>query len=98
MPWTEVISPQNERQLENLPTINRFVLVAEPTSVFLDWARKFPDGDADLTLDELLEDTSAYLIPHTGPDLWLEQNYRKIIEIELNDWTIDPSCWPQDRS
>jgi len=84
--------------LNNLPTINRFILVVEPTNVFLEWAKKFPDEDPKLTLNELLEDTSAYLIPHTDPDSWLAQNYRKIFELELNDWSVDHSCWPKDRS
>jgi hypothetical protein len=98
VPLTEVISSQNERQLENLPTINRFVLVVEPTNVFLDWARKFPDEDLELTLGELQEDTSAYLMPHTDPDSWLEQNYMRIFKLELDAWSVDHSCWPKDLS
>jgi hypothetical protein len=84
----------------NLPTINRFILVIEPTNVFLDWARKFPDEDPKLTLDELLEDTSAYLIPQIDldPDSWLASNFKTIFEIELNDWCVDPSLWPKDLS
>jgi hypothetical protein len=84
----------------NLPTINRFVLVVEPTKVFLEWARKFPDEDPTLTLDELLEDSSAYLIPQIDhdPDSWLALNFKTIFEIELNDWCTDPSLWPKDLS
>lgn len=89
---------QHEMSLNNLPTINRFVLVVEPTNVFLEWARKFPDEDPKLTLEELFEDTSAYLMPHIDPDSWLAQNYGKIFEIELYDWSVDPSCWPKDLS
>lgn len=86
--------------INNLPTINRFVLVAEPKNAFLEWARKFPDEDPKLTLDELLRDTSAYLIPLVGetPDSWLAGNFGAIFEIELSDWTVDPKCWPKDRS
>jgi len=92
--------PKKNIDINSLPTINRFVLVVEPTNVFLEWARKFPDEDPVLTLDELLEDTSAYLIPQVGedPDSWLAQNHRTIFEIELGDWTVDPTCWPKDRS
>jgi len=100
VPWTDAVSSQQEIQLDNLPTINRFVLVVEPTNVFLEWARKFPDECPTLTLDELLRDTSAYLIPEidSNPDPWLAQNFGKIFEIELNDWSLDHSCWPKDRS
>jgi hypothetical protein len=99
-PRFDSMSSQREMSLDNLPTINRFVLVVEPTNVFLEWAREFPDEDSTLTLDELLEDISAYLIPEINgdPDPWLAQNFRKIFEIELNDWCVDPSLWPHDRS
>jgi len=97
-PKINSMGPQHEMPFYNLPTINRFILVIEPTNVFLEWARKFPDEDPTLTLEELLEDTSAYLMPHIDPESWLEQNYSRIFELELNDWSVDHSCWPKDLS
>jgi hypothetical protein len=96
----DAMSSQKEISFINFPTINRFVLVVEPTDVFLEWARKFPDEDPKLTLEELLEDTSAYLIPQIDLDLdsWLASNFKTIFEIELNDWCADPSLWPKDLS
>ena len=98
VPRIDSISSQPRVSLDNFPTINRFVLVVEPTNVFLEWARKFPDEDPKLTLDELLEDSTAYLMPHADPDSWLAQNYMRIFELELNDWSVDHSCWPNDLS
>lgn len=94
------MNSQNEIRFYHLPTINRFVLVVEPTKVFLEWARKFPDEDPILTLDELREDISAYLMPQIDidADSWIAQNFRTIFEIELNDWCVDPALWPKDRS
>ena len=94
------MSSPHEMSFNSLPTINRYVLVIEPTKVFLEWARKFPDEDPTLTLEELLEDTSAYLMPQIDldPDSWLAQNFRTIFEIELSDWCVDPTLWPKDRS
>jgi hypothetical protein len=87
-------------QYENLPTINRNVLVVVPTVVFLEWAKKNPDDDPKLTLEELVEDSTAYLIPEQEADVenWLKCNYKKIFEIELDGWCCDPSLWPKDRS
>jgi hypothetical protein len=85
---------------ENLPTINRNVLVIEPTEGFLEWAKKYPDEDMKLTLAELVADSMAYLIPEQSADAeaWLKRNYRSIFEIELDGWCADPSLWPKDRS
>jgi len=80
--------------------INRNVLVVVPTEAFLEWARKYPDEDADLTMEELTSDVAAYLIPEQEDEAeeWLQQNFEKIFEIELDGWCTDPSVWPKDRS
>jgi hypothetical protein len=85
---------------ENLPMINRNVFVAEPTEVFLEWAKNNPDTDLDLTMDELLADSTAYLIPEQEDDAqsWLRRNFKTIFEIELDGWCTDPSRWPDNRS
>ena len=85
---------------ENLPTINRNVLVVEPTEAFLEWAKKSPDDDMELTLNELAADMTAYLIPEQDADAesWLRRNFKTIFEIELDGWCADPSLWPENRS
>ena len=71
---------------ENLPTINRNVLVVVPTEGFLEWARKNPDDDVTLNLEELVADSTAYLIPEQDADAdrWLKRNFKTIFEIELD--------------
>jgi len=83
-----------------LPTINRNLVLIEPTAAYLEWAQRFPDVDHQLTLDELLEDNTAYLIPEQdgNPDLWLKRNFRIIFEIELDGWCTDRTLWPKVRS
>jgi len=85
---------------ENLPTINRNIIVVEPTEAFLEWARENPDEDAGLTMKELTADLAAYLIPEQDADAeaWLRLNFKTIFEIELDGWCTDPSLWPVDRS
>ena len=85
---------------ENLPTINRNVLIVLPTENYLEWARKNPDEDLTLNLEELTADSTAYLIPEqeANAESWLKRNYKTIFEVELNGWCLDPSLWPKDRS
>lgn len=94
------MSSRQEVTFEMLPTINRNLVLIEPTTVFLDWARKFPGVDQALTLEELLEDNTAYLIPEQeeGPDAWLKRNYKIIFDVELDGWCTDQSLWPKVRS
>jgi len=91
---------KQEIYYENLPTINRNILVVEPTELFLEWAKKSPDDDMGLTLKELVADMTAYLIPEQDADAksWLRRNFKTIFEIELDGWCADPSLWPKDRS
>jgi len=85
---------------ESLPTINRNILVVEPTEVFLEWAKRSPDDDMELTMRELVADMTAFLIPEQDVDAenWLRRNFKTIFDIELDGWCTDPSFWPKDRS
>jgi len=85
---------------ENLPTINRNVLVVIPMENFLEWARINPDDDMTLNMEDLTADSTAYLIPEQEADAesWLKRNFKTIFEIELDGWCADPSLWPKDRS
>jgi len=91
---------RDDFEYENLPTINRNIFVAEPTEVFLEWAKNNPDTDLELTMEELLADATAYLIPEQEDNAqsWLRKNFKTIFEIELDGWCTDPSRWPADRS
>ena len=91
---------EQDMAYENLPMINRNVLVVVPTETFLEWARENPDDDMTLNMEDLTADTTAYLIPEQKADAesWLKRNFKTIFEIELDGWCTDPSLWPKDRS
>jgi hypothetical protein len=48
--------------------INRSLVMLKPKQPFLDWARSLDDEDEDLTLDQLAEDSTAYLIQELWED------------------------------
>ena len=83
-----------------MDTVNRFALVLEPTEAYLKWATGSPEGDDELTLEELQDDATVYLIPETtaGPDAFLRRNYAAMFERELASWCTDESFWPKNRS
>lgn len=91
---------KQDMSYENLPTINRNVLIVVATEGFLAWAKKNPDDDGTLTLAELVADSTAYLIAEQAADaeIWLKRNFKTIFDIELDGWCADPSLWPKDRS
>lgn len=82
------------------PTVNRWAMVLEPTQAYLEWARECPEGDPDLTLDEVREETTVFLIPETdaGPKTWLVRNCTAMFEHELDAWCPDETFWPEARS
>jgi len=47
---------RNEMIFENPPAVNRNVIWIEPTAVFLEWARKFPDDDLIAVTFPIFED------------------------------------------
>jgi hypothetical protein len=83
-----------------LPIVNRAALVLEPAQAYLEWARECPEALPDLTLKELGEEGTVYLIPETNddPDRWLRRNFVAMFEYELEAWYTDRAVWPKDRS
>jgi hypothetical protein len=83
-----------------LPIVNRAALVLEPAQAYLEWARECPEALPDLTLKELGEEGTVYLIPETNdePDKWLRRNFVAMFEHELDAWYTDRVFWPKDRS
>jgi len=83
-----------------LPIVNRSAVVLELTQTYLEWAKECPEALPDLTLEELGEEGTVYLIPETDadPENWLSRNYVAMFEHELEAWYTDKAFWPKDRS
>ena len=81
--------------------IDRSLLIVTPKQPFLDWTQSI-DFEAGLTLEDVREDSTAYLIPQ----YWekseqaeiLEWCYELLFEVELESWFTDPALWPQERN
>jgi hypothetical protein len=82
------------------PIVNRAAVVLELAEAYLEWARDCPEAIPDLTLKELGEEGTVYLIPETDadPEKWLRQNFGAMFERELDAWYMDRAFWPKDRS
>jgi hypothetical protein len=80
--------------------IDRSLLVVKPKKPFFDWVQAV-SYDEDLTLEDVREDASAYLIPELeSPDEEaeiLKKCYEDIFGSQLSSWYIDPQVWPQQR-
>lgn len=78
-------------------TVNRSAVVFLPTEAYLRWAKSCPDPDPDLTLDELREEGTVFLIPEQDgdPERWLRRNFKDIFAYELNAWYTDENYWPE---
>ncbi len=48
--------------------INRSLILLKPKQPFLNWLRALDDDDNDLTLKELSDDSTAYLVPEIWQD------------------------------
>ena len=82
--------------------VNRSVAIIKPKQPYIDWANSFDDGGPTLELVKARADASAYLIKvydTINQSLrYVERNYAKIFEEELNGWMTDPDIWPQKRN
>lgn len=80
--------------------VNRGVLVLKPKEKFLAWVNSSDEEDV-VTLDEAVQDSTAYLTPEIENDnelrQFLEQNYDLLFEQELVGWIQDEAQWPVTR-
>ena len=83
-------------------TINRSAVVVRPAQPFLEWLHEADPTSAHLTLNDLRDEPTIYLLPEYDTEEETRQHLAKrcgeVFEEQLNGWYRDPSAWPADRS
>ncbi len=87
-----------------IPThmVDRAVIVVKKKRPFIDWIRKLPDLDLEITLKSINEDPSTYLVPSCEDDVgqlaYLSLICHEIFAIEMSGWWTEESAWEKDLS
>lgn len=82
--------------------IDRATIIVKPKQPFVDWIQAHPDSAGlNVTLEQLREDSTAYLIPEFDSNQDAEEYIKDlsgdIFEIELELWYQDDQFWPKKR-
>ena len=82
--------------------VNRSAIIVKPRQPFLDWVNSVePEGD-QVTLDDLMQEPTIYLLPSCETENQFLAAVRKlsqeIFSQELEGWYNDPETWPRDLS
>lgn len=82
--------------------INRSLIILKPKQPFLNWARSLDDEDKSFTLEDLREDSTAYLLPEVWDfdeqETLLASCYDFLFQEELEGWWRDETAWPKERN
>lgn len=80
--------------------VNRGLVIATAKEPFREWLRSLPDP-TDVSLEEINEDCTAYLIPEFEDDAQRDRVLKKffilIFEAQLAGWWTREEDWPQKR-
>jgi hypothetical protein len=83
-------------------SINRSVLVLRAKEPFRYWILSLPEPPENLTLQEINDDNTVYLIPEYEDEgdieKFLSKKYKDIFEELLEDWCRDENYWPKSRN
>ena len=83
-------------------TINRSAVVVIPAQPFLDWLHEADPTSAHLTLSDLRDEPTIYLLPEydTAEEAHqhLQSRCKEIFEEQLEGWFRVPTAWPTDRT
>ncbi len=81
--------------------VNRGVLILKAKEPFREWLLSLPEPD-DVTLDEINEDNTVYLVPEYEDDderdRLLKILYKELFEEQLEGWWTDEKDWPKNRN
>jgi hypothetical protein len=85
-----------------MKVINRTLLTLLGKPSFVEWINLLPGEPLNVSIDEVREDCNGYLIEEVESedallDL-LEEQWPRLAEAELMDWSEDPQTWPKKRS
>lgn len=80
--------------------VNRAALLIRLKQPFVHWINTADPADArdPISLEEVNEDSTIYLIKEDEPDhldQWLQLNHRQLLESELEDWHRNKELWPE---
>ena len=82
-------------------TLNRSAIVVKPKQPFLDWLHGADPTSRSLTVQELGQEPTIYLIPECDTDAELDAVLRQLCEEifieQLAGWFNDRATWPRDR-
>jgi len=81
--------------------VNRGMLVVKAKEPFREWVISL-EGHSDISIQEINDDCTAYLIPEYEDDRQrdsvLKKVYADIFAEQLFDWCVDEDIWPQKRT
>ena len=82
--------------------LNRSAIVVHPRLPFLEWLHAVDPTSASLTLADLGQEPTIYLVPDDGDpeaaDEYLGTVFHIIFENQLDGWWRDRTTWPTTRS
>ena len=85
-----------------MKTINRSAVVVIPAQPFLDWLHEADPTSTHLTLNDLRDEPTIYLLPeyYTAEEAHqhLQSRCKEIFEEQLEGWFRVPTAWPTDRT
>jgi hypothetical protein len=82
-------------------TVNRSAIVVMPAEPFLEWLHGVDASSAELTLEDLRQEPTIYLLPECENEEEVRRYLRdvcvEIFEEQLDGWYRVPSAWPVRR-
>jgi hypothetical protein len=95
------VQPEVSLPVIAMDTINRSAIVVRPAQPFLDWLHRVDPTSVHLTLEDLQQEPTIYLVPECDSQdeamKYLGESVSEIIEEQLEGWYRVPEVWPAKR-
>jgi hypothetical protein len=85
-----------------MKVLNRNIFVVKAKPPFVNWVNGLPGIVIPVTLEELWDDCTTYLVPASFGEEEARDYIQKfklyMFAIELDSWQHDPDAWPRKRT
>jgi hypothetical protein len=82
--------------------VDRGIIIVQPKQPFVDWINRTVERSSPVTLQELKDDCTVFLVPEQDSIeqmlAYLQPIKPKLFEMELESWNRDRSAWPPERT
>ncbi|MGE5409424.1 MAG: hypothetical protein ACM3MI_00580 [Clostridiales bacterium] len=82
-------------------SLDRHLVIVKPKEPFLNWLKSHYESNNVLTLNDIREDATTFMIPQADQreqnEKYIRSIFPDLFDMLLEEWHLDENMWPKNR-